>query len=82
MRALAMWSQGALVDASDYALDGTPCERILQEGPGYFADVQKFLARLKIFLLAESLGGVESLVNHPELMTHASVPRDRRADRS
>jgi cystathionine beta-lyase/cystathionine gamma-synthase len=34
---------------------------------------------LKIFALAESLGGVESLVNVPALMTHASVPEDRRA---
>jgi cystathionine beta-lyase/cystathionine gamma-synthase len=33
---------------------------------------------LKIFALAESLGGVESLVNVPALMTHASVPEERR----
>ncbi len=45
---------------------------------GDFSDVKKFLARLKIFKLAESLGGVESLVNHPEKMTHASVPEDLR----
>jgi cystathionine beta-lyase/cystathionine gamma-synthase len=31
-----------------------------------------------VFTLAESLGGVESLVNHPEKMTHASVPEDLR----
>ena len=40
--------------------------------------VHKFLTSLKIFALAESLGGVESLANHPELMTHASVPPDLR----
>lgn len=34
----------------------------------------KFIEKLKIFTLAESLGGVESLVNHPAIMTHASVP--------
>ena len=32
----------------------------------------------KIFALAESLGGVESLIEHPALMTHASLPKDRR----
>jgi cystathionine beta-lyase/cystathionine gamma-synthase len=36
-------------------------------------------ARTKIFMLAESLGGVESLIEHPAIMTHASVPADRRA---
>ena len=40
--------------------------------------VKKFFSKLKVFSLAESLGGVESLVNHPELMTHASVPPDHR----
>jgi len=37
-----------------------------------------FMRRLKIFTLAESLGGVESLVDHPASMTHASVPRKER----
>jgi cystathionine gamma-lyase len=41
--------------------------------------VKKFVSNLKLFSLAESLGGVESLINHPELMTHASVPPDHRA---
>mgnify|MGYP001246249222 CR=1 FL=1 len=45
---------------------------------GSFDDVKAFLKRLRVFSLAESLGGVESLVNHPELMTHASVPEDMR----
>lgn len=40
--------------------------------------VSRFLKGLKVFSLAESLGGVESLVNHPETMTHASVPPDHR----
>ncbi len=46
---------------------------------GTFDDVQRVLSRLELFQLAESLGGVESLVNHPEKMTHASVPADMRA---
>jgi cystathionine beta-lyase/cystathionine gamma-synthase len=39
-----------------------------------------FLEKLKVFTLAESLGGVESLANHPALMTHASIPADKRAE--
>lgn len=35
--------------------------------------------RTELFALAESLGGVESLINHPAVMTHASIPADRRA---
>ncbi len=38
------------------------------------------LERFRVFALAESLGGVESLIEHPGIMTHASVPPDRRAE--
>jgi cystathionine beta-lyase/cystathionine gamma-synthase len=38
----------------------------------------KFLELVKVFTLAESLGGVESLANHPALMTHASIPEEKR----
>ena len=38
--------------------------------------VKQVLARCRIFTLAESLGGVESLIDHPSTMTHASVPRE------
>lgn len=41
-------------------------------------NASKFLENLKMFILAESLGGVESLSNHPAIMTHASVPYDMR----
>jgi len=37
-----------------------------------------FLSKVKLFALAESLGGVESLVGHPASMTHASIPREDR----
>jgi cystathionine gamma-lyase len=40
--------------------------------------VKAFLKRFKLFALAESLGGVESLIEHPALMTHASIPRKER----
>ena len=38
----------------------------------------KLLSSTKIFALAESLGGVESLINHPASMTHASIPKEER----
>ncbi|SMF78954.1 cystathionine gamma-synthase [Pseudobacteriovorax antillogorgiicola] len=47
---------------------------------GTYDDVVSFLQRLNVFELAESLGGVESLVNHPEKMTHASVPEPLRKE--
>jgi cystathionine beta-lyase/cystathionine gamma-synthase len=39
---------------------------------------RRFLENTSLFALAESLGGVESLINHPALMTHASVPKEKR----
>ena len=36
------------------------------------------MSNMKLFALAESLGGVESIVGHPASMTHASIPRDER----
>jgi cystathionine beta-lyase/cystathionine gamma-synthase len=38
----------------------------------------RVLSSTKVFALAESLGGVESLINHPASMTHASIPREER----
>jgi cystathionine beta-lyase len=43
-------------------------------------DAITFLEKVKVFTLAESLGGVESLANHPALMTHASIPEDKRKE--
>ena len=43
-------------------------------------DAISFLEKLKVFTLAESLGGVESLANHPALMTHASIPEEKRKE--
>lgn len=47
---------------------------------GRSEDAIRFLERLSVFTLAESLGGVESLANHPALMTHASIPAEKRAE--
>jgi len=41
---------------------------------------RRFLETCEVFTLAESLGGVESLIEHPALMTHASIPPERRAE--
>jgi len=46
---------------------------------GGLARSRRFLERCQVFLLAESLGGVESLIEHPALMTHASIPPEKRA---
>jgi cystathionine gamma-lyase len=40
---------------------------------------KRFLERTQLFTLAESLGGVESLIEHPALMTHGSIPPEQRA---
>ncbi|MCS4231268.1 cystathionine gamma-lyase [Stenotrophomonas maltophilia] len=45
---------------------------------GGFEAAKRFCERTELFTLAESLGGVESLVNHPAVMTHASIPVERR----
>ncbi len=72
-------------------LESHPQFKIAQEqmhGPGgmitfYLKDglskAQSMLENVRIFALAESLGGVESLIEHPAIMTHASVPADVRA---
>ena len=46
---------------------------------GDLGNARRFLERCEVFALAESLGGVESLVDHPAIMTHASVPEEDRA---
>jgi len=45
---------------------------------GGLAAARTLLDRVRVFALAESLGGVESLIEHPAIMTHASVPREKR----
>jgi len=60
------------------APDGAERQRrrdVLPEGG--IVEARRFLERLEVFTLAESLGGVESLVDHPAIMTHASVRRRR-----
>ncbi|MCH2393832.1 trans-sulfuration enzyme family protein [Oceanibaculum sp.] len=47
---------------------------------GGLDESRRFLERTKLFALAESLGGVESLIEHPAIMTHASIPPEIRAE--
>jgi cystathionine gamma-lyase len=46
---------------------------------GGIEEARRFLSAVRVFTLAESLGGVESLIEHPGIMTHASIPPERRA---
>ena len=48
---------------------------------GSYSDVAQMVRRFRVFALAESLGGIESLVCHPASMTHGSIPRDIREAR-
>lgn len=50
------------------------------EYDGDFDTVKKLVSSTRIFQLAESLGGVESLIGHPASMTHAAVPKERRLE--
>jgi cystathionine gamma-lyase len=45
---------------------------------GGLPEARRFLETVRVFTLAESLGGVESLIEHPAIMTHASVPKENR----
>jgi cystathionine beta-lyase/cystathionine gamma-synthase len=47
--------------------------------PGSFEAARRVCNRVRLMALAESLGGVETLISHPATMTHASVPPERRA---
>jgi cystathionine beta-lyase/cystathionine gamma-synthase len=64
------------------ALPGGMISFVIKPGPD--GDTRgrshRFLASVKVFACAESLGGVESLIEHPALMTHASVPAAQRAE--
>jgi cystathionine beta-lyase/cystathionine gamma-synthase len=51
-----------------------------RQNAGTLDRARRFLSALKIFTCAESLGGVESLAEHPAIMTHASIPPERRRE--
>jgi len=72
---LASHPQHALAKRQMHAFGGM----ISFDLKGTLDDAKRFLERCRLFTLAESLGGVESLIEHPALMTHGSVPSDVRA---
>ena len=76
---LASHPQHALA-ARQMRLDGAPAGggMITIFLKGGIAESRRFLENVHIFALAESLGGVESLIEHPAIMTHASVPPQQR----
>jgi cystathionine beta-lyase len=71
---LASHPQHALAKQQMHAFGGM-ISLVLKDG---LAEAKKFLENCHLFTLAESLGGVESLIEHPAIMTHASVPADTR----
>lgn len=73
---LASHPQHALAKAQMHGFGGM----ISFDVDGSADDARRVLERFEVFALAESLGGVESLVNHPAIMTHASVPPEVRAE--
>jgi cystathionine gamma-lyase len=67
--------QHAIAKAQMHAFGGM----ITVEFDRDLAATKRFLERTQLFALAESLGGVESLIEHPALMTHGSIPAEQRA---
>jgi cystathionine gamma-lyase len=92
-RAIAAWlAKHAQVEKVDYpGLESHPQHELAKRQArgfggmmsfvlrGNLDQARRFLSACKIFTLAESLGGVESLIEHPAIMTHASVPAENRA---
>jgi len=71
--------QHALAKAQMHAVGGGYGGMISLELATDLAGARRFLEAVRIFALAESLGGVESLIEHPAIMTHASIPAATRA---
>jgi cystathionine gamma-lyase len=74
---LASHAQKALADRQMNGRYGGMVTAVLKGG---LETSRRFLERCRLFALAESLGGVESLIEHPAIMTHASIPASVRAD--
>src|SRR6185436_8975973 len=66
--------QHALAKAQMHAFGGVVSVVLKRD----LAGTKRFLERCRLFTLAESLGGVESLIEHPAIMTHASIPSENR----
>jgi len=71
--------QHALAKAQMHEVGGGYGGMISVELKTDLAGSKRFLEAVRIFALAESLGGVESLIEHPAIMTHATIPPETRA---
>ncbi|MEP6872819.1 MAG: PLP-dependent aspartate aminotransferase family protein [Burkholderiales bacterium] len=71
--------QHALAKAQMHAVGGGYGGMISIDLKTDLAGARRFLEGVRIFALAESLGGVESLIEHPAIMTHATIPTETRA---
>jgi len=76
---LASHPQHALAKSQLFATGGGYGGMISIDLKTDLAGARRFLETVKIFALAESLGGVESLIEHPAIMTHATIPPETRA---
>jgi cystathionine gamma-lyase len=73
---LASHPQHAIAKAQMHAFGGMVTVELDRD----LAGTKRFLEHTELFTLAESLGGVESLIEHPALMTHGSIPAEKRAE--
>jgi cystathionine gamma-lyase len=71
--------QHALARRQMSGFGGMVSFELRNDGPRTLRRARKLLRSVELFVCAESLGGVESLAEHPAIMTHASIPPDRRA---
>jgi cystathionine gamma-lyase len=76
---LASHPQHALATTQMHAVGGGYGGMISLDLATDLAGTRRFLEAVRIFALAESLGGVESLIEHPAIMTHATIPAATRA---
>jgi cystathionine gamma-lyase len=72
--------QHALAKAQMYEVGGGYGGMIAIELATDLAGTKRFLETVRLFALAESLGGVESLIEHPAIMTHATIPPQTREE--
>ena len=75
----------SFISGIDTEVEGLAVELFVLHPEGYegpsradLAETFRIASSFKVFALAESLGGVESLINHPVTMTHASIPKEER----
>ena len=69
-----------MIEAAEQEDKINPSGMVTAITKGGLEKCRRFLEKTELFALAESLGGVESLIEHPAIMTHASIPPETRAE--